>query len=96
MKNLVIVGCYHSCPMSDGAKLHIGGEALKGSTSVLAEKKAIIRDQDPLQCKSPSLDKAIATSSVKIEGKIAASTGDMTQHGGIITPKGAASSIFIL
>ena len=77
---------YHTCPMNDGPKPHIGGPLLQGSPTVYIENMMAGREGDPLQCSSPSLDKVKkGSNSVFINGQAAARVGDMTAHGGQIT-----------
>jgi uncharacterized Zn-binding protein involved in type VI secretion len=47
------VGDFHTCPMSDGPKPHVGGNILKGSLTVKIMGKPAARVGDPAECKGP-------------------------------------------
>ena len=84
----------HICPQSDGNKPHATSIIIPNDSNVFFEKKQACRHGDKLQCVSPKLNSAVAsTSGIFINGKPAIRGGDSSEHGGKIIPN--TTTIFI-
>ena len=76
----------HTCPMSDGPKLHVGGPILPpGCTTVVIGYMPAARVGDMATCAGPPDSIVKGSSTVLIGNQPAARAGDMTAHGGVIT-----------
>ena len=83
------LGDMHTCPVSK----HVGGPVSSPcSPTVIIESKPAARVGDNAVCKGPSDTIATGSSSVFMDGKMAARLGDTTAHGGKIV-EGAPSVI---
>ncbi len=80
------VGDFHTCPLKDGKKPHVGGPILPaGCPTVLIGGQAAARLGDMAACQSPAIDAvAEGEATVLIGGQPAARLGDKTAHGGVI------------
>lgn len=78
----------HVCPMSDGPKPHVGGPIMPPcSINVLTNSIPQARVTDRAVCVSPAPDFIVTGSStVLVNGLMAARLTDKTMHGGTISP----------
>jgi uncharacterized Zn-binding protein involved in type VI secretion len=81
------VGDMHSCPMSTGPVAHVGGPILPpGCPTVKIGGVFAACVGDQCTCTGPTDAIAKGSLTVKISGKPAARTGDLTAHGGVVGP----------
>ncbi len=94
MPSAARVNDYHSCPLSDGPKPHIGGPILPpGVPTVLIGGLPAATVGDLATCASAPDQITGGSQTVLIGGRRAARTGDTTAHGGVII--GGLSSVQI-
>lgn len=81
------IGDMHTCPLSDLAKPHVGGNiTTAGSVNVLIGGQPAATQGSICQCVSPAINIVQSGSgSVLINNKPAARQGDPTAHGGVIS-----------
>jgi len=92
-----VVGTMHACPMVTGTVPHVGGPILPPcSLNVKIEKRAAARTTDKAVCAAGPPDVIVKGSlTVSINKLKAARVGDLTAHGGSITPAAAAVTVNI-
>ena len=79
------VGDFHVCPMVTVVVPHVGGPVLApGDTSVLICNQPAARGGDIAHCVGPPDSLTAGSASVRIHGRAAVRTGDLTAHGGVI------------
>lgn len=79
------VSDWHTCPMSDGPKPHVGGPISIGAPTVIICGQPAARVGDMAVCAGPPDSIVQGEPSVLIAGSPAARLGDMTAHGGVIS-----------
>ena len=87
------IGDMHLCPAVTSKVPHVGGPVLSAQTSVWIGGERASRLGDNAVCIGPIDTISSGSSSVLIEGKPAARTGDTCEHGGYI--QGGCSSVLI-
>jgi len=76
---------FHTCPLSDGPKPHVGGPILPaGCPTVFIGGLPAARVGDLAACAGPPDSIVKGSATVQIGGMFAARQGDATAHGGII------------
>ncbi|KAA5548442.1 PAAR domain-containing protein [Adhaeribacter rhizoryzae] len=76
---------FHTCPLSDGPKPHVGGPILPaGCPTVCIGGLPAARVGDLAACAGPPDSIVKGSATVQIGGMFAARQGDATAHGGII------------
>ena len=85
MPSMILIGDMHICPKAEGPKPHVGGPVSgPGATTVLVEGRPAAAKGDMLICVGPPDSINSGVSNVKLEGKLAASPLELTEHGGKI------------
>ena len=85
----------HLCPQSDGNKPHGVSQILPNKPSVFIGKIPIAKEGDKMQCASSPKPNSIkkGSTSVFINGKGIARSGDPTDHNGMLT--GGSTTVLI-
>lgn len=79
------IGDMHVCPMSNGPAPHVGGPILPPCTpNVFIGGLPAARMGDLLTCAGPPDSILQGSTSVYIQGRMAARVGDVSAHGGAI------------
>jgi uncharacterized Zn-binding protein involved in type VI secretion len=75
----------HVCPMFTGLVPHVGGPIIMGSPNVITGGMLQSRITDTCVCAAPVPDVIVkGSTTVLVNGLMAARMGDMTAHGGTI------------